>query len=126
MSTIVFGVLGIAILWTSVLKISDYSVNYTYSVWDKKINSIDYDGVYVLAAEWCGHCKALKKSGEIDKLAEQVNVQVIYDDNKLCQKLMDKTGASGFPSILFNKNGSFTKYEGQRKSKDIYNEYLIV
>ena len=39
------------------------------------------DGVAFILADWCGHCKHLKQSGEIEKLMAFVPV-TIYRDMK--------------------------------------------
>lgn len=59
-----------------------------------------YDGKRVVfnLASWCGHCKTLKSSGEIDKLKEDPDVPVeINEDDEEANK---KYGVKGFPSIL--------------------------
>lgn len=70
----------------------------------------------IFLAEWCGHCKNLKKSGEIEKLAKMgIKVFCVSEDNPGTKKLQ----IPGFPSIICWKNGKEHMYEGPRKAKEI-------
>jgi len=66
---------------------------------------------HIFTAEWCGHCKVLEESGELDKLItlikhENLPVNVKFHTNKDNQVVRDYK-IRGFPSFIFErKDGS--------------------
>lgn len=78
-----------------------------------------YDGKRVVfaLASWCGHCKSLKASGEIDKLKEDPDVPVeINEDDDDANK---KYGVKGFPSILIVDGEEKVPHKGPRTAEAI-------
>ena len=62
-------------------------------------------------ADWCGHCKRLKASGMMEKLAQMgVGVLVADDQTKAAKEM----GVQGFPTIMCYKNGMFMIHDGDR------------
>jgi thiol-disulfide isomerase/thioredoxin len=80
---------------------------------------VGYDGKRVVfaLASWCGHCKSLKASGEIDKLKEDPDVPVeINEDDDDANK---KYGVKGFPSILIVDGEEKVPHKGPRTAEAI-------
>tara|TARA_Y100000389_G_scaffold120347_1_gene117667 strand:+ start:2440 stop:2841 length:402 start_codon:yes stop_codon:yes gene_type:complete len=78
----------------------------------------DGERVVFALASWCGHCKSLKSSGEIDKLKEDPEVPVeINEDDEEANK---KYGVNGFPTILkVNGDGEQVPFKGPRTAEAI-------
>lgn len=85
------------------------------------ISNIDNksDCFYVAMADWCGHCKVLKKSGELEKLNEKVDVTIIPNDHPKVSEFLKENGCEGYPAIVACKKGTFVKYEGKRSSDEM-------
>jgi glutaredoxin len=81
------------------------------------------DCVFVVAADWCGHCTKLKESGELDSLNKHVPVFMVKHDHPSAKNLMNSVKSDGFPTIIINKQGSVHKYDGPRKSDLILKYY---
>ena len=80
---------------------------------------VGYDGKRVVfaLASWCGHCKSLKASGEIDKLKEDPDVPVeINEDDDDANK---KYEVKGFPSILIVDGEEKVPHKGPRTAEAI-------
>ncbi len=79
--------------------------------------------IVFLLASWCGHCKTLKKSGVIDELKNDNEVEVeVNEDNDKANK---KYNVNGFPSILkVNSNGDQVTFKGSRTAEKIKEFYL--
>ena len=77
--------------------------------------AVGYDGDRLVCclASWCGHCKSLKASGELDKLKENPDVPVeINEDDDAANK---KYGVKGFPSVMMVKeDGTQIPFKGPR------------
>ena len=54
--------------------------------------------VVVFYAPWCGHCKTLKKKGELEKCAQIVPVYLLNGDQN--PQICGKYNIRGFPTIL--------------------------
>ena len=78
-------------------------------------------GVLVcLLADWCGHCKRLKESGELDKVAMTNPVVVATDENKHISSVMNEYKSRGFPTLLtMKKSGMVKSYDGPRSASEI-------
>ncbi len=80
---------------------------------------VGYDGKRVVfaLASWCGHCKSLKASGEIEKLKEDPDVPVeINEDDDDANK---KYEVKGFPSILIVDGEEKVPHKGPRTAEAI-------
>ena len=78
--------------------------------------------IYYFYAEWCPHCKHFKSEwnkfiGLLDN--STVNIITINDceDSYLCNKY----NIEGFPTIIFEKNNNFIKYDNKLTSIDLLN-----
>ena len=73
-----------------------------------------------LLADWCGHCKRLKESGELDKVAMTNPVMIASDENEHASSIMNEYKSRGFPTLLvMKKSGMIKPYDGQRMSQQI-------
>lgn len=73
-----------------------------------------------LLADWCGHCKSLKESGELDKVTMTNPVIIATDENEHTSSIMNEYGSKGFPTLLtMKKNGMVKSYDGSRMSQEI-------
>ena len=73
-----------------------------------------------LLADWCGHCKRLKESGELDKVAMTNPVMIVSDENEHTSSIMNEYKSRGFPTLLvMKKSGMVKPYDGQRMSQEI-------
>lgn len=73
-----------------------------------------------LLADWCGHCKRLKESGELDKVSMTNPVVIATDENEHTSSIMNEYKSRGFPTLLvMKKNGMIKPYDGQRMSQEI-------
>jgi len=80
-------------------------------------------------ANWCGHCKNLKKDWlEFEKDNEDKNCNIISIDcaNDNNKDLAEKHKVKGYPTIRFYPNGlkdisTFESYEGGRTKKELEN-----
>ena len=73
-----------------------------------------------LLADWCGHCKRLKESGELDKVAMTNPVMIVSDENEHTSSIMNEYKSRGFPTLLtMKKSGMIKSYDGQRMSQEI-------
>ena len=73
-----------------------------------------------LLADWCGHCKRLKESGELDKVAMTNPVIIASDENEYTSSIMNEYKSRGFPTLLtMKKNGMVKTFDGQRMAQDI-------
>jgi len=77
------------------------------------------DGFVAVTADWCGHCKNLKRSGELDTLARSVPVLVLDENDPGAADVMSKLGAKGYPALGFVSGSEYTPYSGPRKAADI-------
>ena len=73
-----------------------------------------------LLADWCGHCKRLKESGELDKVAMTNPVVIASDENEHTSSIMNEYKSRGFPTLLvMKKSGMVKPYDGSRMSQEI-------
>ncbi len=73
-----------------------------------------------ILAPWCGHCKRLKESGELEKLSRTHAVVIASDENNYASKVMNKYNSRGFPTLLvMHKNGKVEPYNGDRTAAEI-------
>ena len=81
---------------------------------------VGYEGdrIVVNLASWCGHCKRLKSSGELEKLKDEPDVPVeMNEDDDEANK---KYGVKGFPSILkVTAGGEQIPFKGPRTADAI-------
>ena len=76
-----------------------------------------------LLADWCGHCKRLKESGELDKVSMTNPVVVATDENKHISSVMNEYKSRGFPTLLtMKKSGMVKSYDGPRSASEIVNK----
>uniref|UniRef100_A0A7S4G9E6 protein disulfide-isomerase n=1 Tax=Eutreptiella gymnastica TaxID=73025 RepID=A0A7S4G9E6_9EUGL len=72
-------------------------------------------------APWCGHCQSLEP--EYDKAAEELKakgIKIAKVDATVEEKLAEKYGVEGYPSLKLFKKGEFAKdYQGKRTSSGI-------
>lgn len=73
--------------------------------------------VTVFMADWCGHCKRLKESKFLDKLAAMGANVFMADDNARLTKEMK---VRGFPTIFCLKGGKQVSYDGERDPKMVF------
>lgn len=66
-------------------------------------------------ADWCGHCKHLKESRELEKLAFNGCIVFVLKEGPLTKHYKIK----GFPTIVCIKNGKEVQYEGPRTADSI-------
>ena len=82
----------------------------------KEVSGYEGDRMVCCLASWCGHCKSLKASGELEKLKkdEDVPLEVNEDDDDANKKY----GVKGFPSILkVKENGEQVPFKGERTAE---------
>ena len=82
----------------------------------KEVTGYEGDRMVCCLASWCGHCKSLKSSGELDKLKENPDVplEVNEDDDEANKKY----GVKGFPSILkVKEDGEQIQFKGPRTAE---------
>jgi len=92
------------------------------------INNEKKTGMVLIYSTWCHHCKSFSKT--YIKLSETYHNQLFFyamsEDTDYSKKFPDVTG---YPTIFFYKNGTFTKNVGNRSfetlSKKICDNYLI-
>jgi len=74
------------------------------------------DRMVCCLASWCGHCKSLKASGELDKLKDDPDVPVeVNEDDEEANK---KYNVKGFPSILkVKEDGEQVPFKGARTAE---------
>jgi thiol-disulfide isomerase/thioredoxin len=91
----------------------------------KNNEKVDFntDCVFVVAADWCGHCKKLKESGELEKVYSRMPVKLIPHDHPGTASVMKQVESNGFPTIIISKLGKAVKYDGQRTSEAILDYY---
>ena len=85
-------------------------------------------GMVLIYSTWCHHCKSFSKT--YIKLSETYHNQLFFyamsENTDYSKKFRD---VSGYPTIFFYKNGTFTKNVGNRSfetlSKKIIDNYLI-
>ena len=93
----------------------------SYTVLDSGTNfDLSQNCCFLVVAEWCGHCKNLKESGELEKLNKNLNVVMIQSDHPKADEFMSKVDSKGYPTIALCKAGKLYKYEGNRNSEDIF------
>lgn len=93
----------------------------SYTTLDSYTNiDLDQDCVFVVAAAWCGHCKMLKSSGELEKLNKNINVVLVPHDHPGADPFMQKIKGEGYPTIVMCKGRKLHKYEGHRNSAEMY------
>lgn len=81
------------------------------------------DCIFVMAAEWCGHCKKLKESGELEKLNKYIPVVIVPHDHPSTGQMMKNVESKGFPTIIVNKYKKIFKYDGPRNSDSVLSYY---
>lgn len=74
-----------------------------------------------ITAPWCGHCKHLKKSGCLRKVAKQFPVLVLDDKHPQVADIMHMLQAQGFPTLGIFYQGDLLPYNGDRNDKTILN-----
>jgi len=99
-----------------------YMSSPTLLAYDTVLNENE-DGVYVVAADWCGHCKSLKSSGELEKLNSDVDVILVPHDHPDASGFMERNQCKGYPAIIMSKQSKFSTYEGERTATAMKNYY---
>lgn len=84
-----------------------------------KYNKEGYNKICtVFLADWCGHCKNMKKEKTLEKMASNgVIVFVISDESPLSKTM----GVRGFPTIFCWKGTKKVQYEGEREASKLIN-----
>lgn len=75
--------------------------------------------IMLCKADWCGHCKKFKPEWDIISNDEKLNTKVdfiIYDSEKDKEQI-EKYKIQGFPTILIEKAGKISSYEGPRTAE---------
>ncbi len=77
-------------------------------------------------ADWCGHCKEFKPiwketADEINKGGKKIMISVnVGDKDEVSNKLSEKYGVDGFPTVVKFSNGSKTgSYDGPRTKEGL-------
>lgn len=112
------------------LEDSEYIIDiYSSKNLEEEINNNEKKtGMVLIYSTWCHHCKSFSKT--YIKLSETYHNQLFFyamsEDTDYSKKFPD---VSGYPTIFFYKNGTFTKNIGNRSfetlSKKIIDNYLI-
>ena len=71
-------------------------------------------------AEWCGHCKAFKKTWEqlkSDDITNNINL-ITYDSNTHKEKI-NSWNIQGFPTLILQQGGTAYEYDGPREINNI-------
>ena len=85
-----------------------------------KGGSTNKNKIILFSADWCGHCKRLKESGELEKLSRTHSVVIASDENEHASKVMNKYKSRGFPTLLvMHKSGKVQPYNGDRTASEI-------
>jgi len=69
--------------------------------------------VTAFLADWCGHCKTLKASKILEKLASSGVVVLMADDK---HSITSEMNITGFPSLYCVRNGKNVSYDGDRSA----------
>jgi len=77
------------------------------------------DGVVAVLASWCGHCKKLKESKELEKLSTKTIVIEVDEKHKSAKELLKSVGSKGYPTLIIQKNGNKSLYKGDRTAVNI-------
>jgi len=77
------------------------------------------DCVIAVLAPWCGHCKRLKESGELENVGKKIQVLVLDDKHPETPIVMNELKSQGFPTIGMLKNGTLRNYDGPRDASSI-------
>ncbi len=73
--------------------------------------------VYLIYADWCGHCQRLHPDWEVlkDEYSSLNFVDINEQDTAAIESLQNRgVDVSGFPTIVAEKNGKFYPYKGFR------------
>ena len=82
----------------------------------------------ICMAGWCGHCQALKKSGELEKLMQMIgkdNVIIVDEKDQGAGNMMKALGVRGFPAIMIVDMGNqgmprkLADHNGQRTAQSM-------
>ena len=77
------------------------------------------DGVVAVLASWCGHCKKLKESKELEKLSSKTMVIEVDEKHKSAKGLMKYVGSKGYPTLIVQKKNNKSLYKGDRTAVNI-------
>jgi glutaredoxin len=87
----------------------------------------------ICMAGWCGHCQALKKSGELEKLMQMIgkdNVMIVDEKDQDAGNMMKALGVRGFPSIMIVDMGDgsmpkkLAEHSGQRTAQSMADTFM--
>ena len=87
----------------------------------------------ICMAGWCGHCQALKKSGELQKLMQMIgkdNVMIVDEKDQGAGNMMKALGVRGFPSIMIVDMGDgsmpkkLAEHSGQRTAQSMADTFM--
>ena len=123
-------IINFFILSLCFLEDSEYIIDiYSSENLEEEINNNEKKtGMVLIYSTWCHHCKSFSKT--YIKLSETYHNQLFFyamsENTDYSKKFRD---VSGYPTIFFYKNGTFTKNVGNRSfetlSKKIIDNYLI-
>lgn len=112
--------------FTNVMKCSGSNLmtSYTTISHGEKIEDVmksleDKPAMFAVLADFCIHCRNLKKSGELDKLAKKHKVFVMDEQHPQAGELMTMVQSKGFPTLAIYRRGSLSLYVGGRKAEDM-------
>ena len=87
----------------------------------------------ICMAGWCGHCQALKKSGELQKLMQMIgkdNVIIVDEKDQGAADMLKALGVRGFPSIMIVDMGDkrmpkkLAEHSGQRTAQSMADTFM--
>ena len=70
-------------------------------------------------ADFCGYCKQLKNSGELEKLAKKHKVFVMDEEHPESHGLMGALQSQGYPTLVVYKKGKMYLYDGKRDAESM-------
>lgn len=92
-----------------------------------KMQEVDKKGkkaLIAILADWCGHCKNLKDSKILEKIAQKCHVYVISDKHYQAGQIMQKANSEGFPTLVIYSGGKMDLYKGPRSKEAIMNQLM--
>ena len=78
----------------------------------------DSKTLYLFKADWCGHCKAFKKTWEVLQ-SEVKDIKFVTFDADENKDEMKKFKIGGFPTLILNSNNKAIEYVGSRDIESI-------
>lgn len=95
------------------------SVSHAESMKDHLKKTGNEPVMIAVLADFCVHCRNLKKSGELDKLAKTHKVFLLDEKHPESSDLMGMVGSGGFPTLIVYKKGQMSLYSDNRKSESM-------